>query len=40
MSITDRIKRKPKASAALTDFGTQGHPLDRSHPFYFGFVGT
>jgi len=40
MAITDRIKRKPKANAAPTDFGTQGHPLDRSHPFYFGFVGT
>jgi hypothetical protein len=40
MAITDRIKRKPKANTAPTDFGTQGHPLDRSHPFYFGFVGT
>jgi hypothetical protein len=40
MAITDRIKRKPKAKTALTDFGTQGHPLDRSHPFYFGFVAT
>jgi predicted PurR-regulated permease PerM len=40
MAITDRIKRKPKANIAPTDFGTQGHPLDRSHPFYFGFVGT
>jgi predicted PurR-regulated permease PerM len=40
MALTDRIKRKPKANAAPTDYGTQGHPLDRSHPFYFGFVGT
>jgi predicted PurR-regulated permease PerM len=40
MAITDRIKRKPKAKAAPTDFGTQGHPLDRSNPFYFGFVAT
>jgi len=40
MAITDRIKRKPKASTAPTNYGTQGNPLDRSHPFYFGFVGT
>jgi predicted PurR-regulated permease PerM len=40
MAITDRIKRKAKASAAPTDFGAQGNPIDRSHPFYFGFVAT
>jgi predicted PurR-regulated permease PerM len=40
MAMTDRIKRKPKANAAPTDFGTQGNPIDRSHPFYFGFVAT
>jgi predicted PurR-regulated permease PerM len=40
MAITDRIKRKPKASAAPANFGTQGNPIDRSHPFYFGFVAT
>jgi predicted PurR-regulated permease PerM len=40
MAITDRIKRKPKASAAPTNFGAQGNPIDRSHPFYFGFVAT
>jgi predicted PurR-regulated permease PerM len=40
MAISDRIKRKPKASVAPTDFGAQGNPIDRSHPFYFGFVAT
>jgi predicted PurR-regulated permease PerM len=40
MAITDRIKGKPKASSAPTDFGAQGNPIDRSHPFYFGFVAT
>ncbi len=40
MAIADRIKRKPKAKAAITDFGTQGNPIDRSHPFYFGFVAA
>ena len=40
MAISDRIKRKPKASAAPTDFGAQGNPIDRSHPFYFGFIAT
>lgn len=38
--MTDRIKRKAKVNAAPTDFGTQGNPIDRSHPFYFGFVAT
>jgi predicted PurR-regulated permease PerM len=40
MAISDRIKRKPKASAAPANFGAQGNPIDRSHPFYFGFVAT
>jgi predicted PurR-regulated permease PerM len=40
MAITDRIKRKPKATAAPANFGAQGNPIDRSHPFYFGFVAT
>jgi predicted PurR-regulated permease PerM len=44
MAIADRIKRKPKSKAkekaAPTDFGTQGNPIDRSHPFYFGFVAA
>ncbi len=40
MAITDRIKRKPKAKTAPANYGTQGHPLDRSHPLYFGFVAT
>ena len=40
MAISDRIKRKPKASASPTDFGAQGNPIDRSHPFYFGFIAT
>ena len=40
MAIADRIKRKPKAIAVPTDFGALGHPIDRTHPFYFGFVAT
>lgn len=44
MALTDRIKRKPKskdkAVTTPTDFGALGHPIDRSHPFYFGFVAT
>ena len=44
MAIADRIKRKPKsktkAKAVPTDFGALGNPIDRSHPFYFGFVAT
>ena len=34
------ILRRTKKNSAPDDFGTQGQPLDRSHPFYFGFVAT
>ena len=44
MAIADRIKRKPKskvkANAIKTDFGALGNPIDRTHPFYFGFIAT
>lgn len=44
MAIADRIKRKPKskvkAKAVETDFGALGNPIDRTHPFYFGFIAT
>jgi len=34
------ILRRTKKNSVPDDFGTQGQPLDRSHPFYFGFVAT
>jgi len=40
MAISERIKRKPKESPAIPDFGAAGAPIDRGHPFYFGFVAT
>ena len=40
MAISDRIKKKTKESVTLTDFGAAGAPIDRGHPFYFGFVAT
>jgi predicted PurR-regulated permease PerM len=40
MAISDRIKRKAKESPAISDYGTAGAPIDRGHPFYFGFVAT
>jgi predicted PurR-regulated permease PerM len=40
MAISERMKRKPKASAAEANFGAAGEPMDRAHPFYFGFVAT
>ena len=40
MAISDRIKRKPKDSPVIPDFGAAGAPIDRGHPFYFGFVAT
>jgi predicted PurR-regulated permease PerM len=44
MAITERIKkaaaRNPKSAKAPSDYGTLGEPINRSHPFYFGFIAT
>jgi predicted PurR-regulated permease PerM len=44
MSITQRIKkattRSPKSEKAPADYGILGEPINRSHPFYFGFLAT
>lgn len=44
MAITARIKkattRSPKAETVAADYGTLGAPINRSHPFYFGFIAT
>ena len=40
MAISERMKRKVKDSATPPNFGDAGAPMDRAHPFYFGFVAT
>jgi predicted PurR-regulated permease PerM len=40
MAITERMKKKSTKSLIPADFGTAGAPIDRRHPFYFGFVAT
>lgn len=44
MAIPERIKkattRSPKKQKSPVDFGTLGEPINRSHPFYFGFIAT
>ena len=44
MAITQRIKkaaaRTPKSEKAADDYGILGKPINRSHPFYFGFIAT
>ena len=40
MAITDRIKKKVAKSTLPVDYGIVGNPIDRAHPFYFGFVAT
>jgi predicted PurR-regulated permease PerM len=44
MAISQRIKkataRPPKAEKVAPEYGTMGAPINRSHPFYFGFVAT
>jgi predicted PurR-regulated permease PerM len=40
MAISDRMKRKAKETPVIADFGAAGAPIDRGHPFYFGFIAT
>jgi predicted PurR-regulated permease PerM len=44
MAIPERIKkattRSPKTLKSPVDYGTLGEPINRSHPFYFGFIAT
>ena len=44
MAIAQRIKkatkRAPKAAPAPVDYGILGEPINRAHPFYFGFIAT
>ncbi|MEY3858958.1 MAG: hypothetical protein RL568_388, partial [Actinomycetota bacterium] len=44
MAISERIKkaavRPAKAKEAPANYGTLGAPINRSHPFYFGFIAT
>jgi predicted PurR-regulated permease PerM len=44
MAISERIKkaavRPVKAKEAPANYGTLGAPINRSHPFYFGFIAT
>jgi predicted PurR-regulated permease PerM len=44
MAISTRIKkaatRAPKSEKVAADYGTMGAPINRSHPFYFGFIAT
>lgn len=44
MAISERIKkaaaRPPKAEKTVANYGTMGAPINRAHPFYFGFIAT
>ncbi|MDO8645318.1 MAG: AI-2E family transporter [Candidatus Planktophila sp.] len=44
MAISGRVKKVSKkavtAPLPLSDFGTLGAPINRAHPFYFGFIAT
>jgi predicted PurR-regulated permease PerM len=44
MAITQRIKkvaaRAPKSPKTPDDYGILGKPINRSHPYYFGFTAT
>jgi len=39
-SIHFGSKSRSKAEAAPKNLGEQGVPLDRAHPFYFGFLAA
>jgi predicted PurR-regulated permease PerM len=38
--ISGRIKRTPKEAPVTPSYGSAGAPIDRGHPFYFGFLAT
>ncbi len=44
MAITERIKkvtkRANKAPVVPADYGIMGEPINRAHPYYFGFTAT
>ena len=44
MAISTRIKkvtqRAAKPPTSLADYGALGEPINRAHPFYFGFIAT
>ena len=41
MALAKRIlKPRKKKEVAATNYGVMGAPINRSHPFYFGFVAT
>ena len=41
MALAKRIlKPRKKKEVATTNYGVMGAPINRSHPFYFGFVAT
>ncbi|MDP1851593.1 MAG: AI-2E family transporter [Candidatus Planktophila sp.] len=44
MAISGRVKKVSKkavtAPLPISDFGTLGAPINRAHPFYFGFIAT
>ena len=44
MAFSNRIKqvakRAPKKTITPPDYGVMGEPINRSHPFYFGFIAT
>lgn len=44
MAISGRVKKVSKQAVAAplppSEFGTLGAPINRAHPFYFGFIAT
>ena len=41
MALTKRIlKPRKKKEVATANYGVMGAPINRAHPFYFGFVAT
>jgi len=40
VAISDRVRKTPKSPTPAEDFGIPGEPINRAHPFYFGFLAT
>jgi predicted PurR-regulated permease PerM len=40
MAKSDKAKKSVAAQPSVNDYGSPGAPINRAHPFYFGFLAT
>ncbi|MEI9906850.1 MAG: hypothetical protein WDO06_02120 [Actinomycetota bacterium] len=40
MAKTEKVKKEVSPKPSINDYGSPGAPINRAHPFYFGFLAT